>query len=57
MVTASGEKISTLDIVINISNKGIFQSVSFGGQTYSIEEWNEMFTSQAAGPFRREEED
>lgn len=44
----------TADVSININTSGVFQSVYRTGsisQTYSIQLWNQQYTSQNAGPF------
>jgi len=46
-------EVATADLIININNKGVFQNVTFGGKTYSLEEFNKLRTSQSAGPFPR----
>ncbi len=55
----NGDKttVSSVNLVIGINKKGEFQNVSVGGQTYSIDAFNKMGTSQPAGPFKREEKD
>jgi RHS repeat-associated protein len=52
----NGEKteVSSVDIVVGINDKGVFQNVTVGDKTYSIEEFNKLGTSQSAGPFPRE---
>lgn len=53
LTSADVQQISSLDFVININSSGVFQSVTFGGKTYSIDEWNKLATSNSAGPFER----
>ena len=50
-------RVSSVDLVIGIDKKGVFQNVTVGGKTYSIDAFNKMGTSQSAGPFNREEKD
>lgn len=49
LVTLLGENhrpITDFDIVVNTDDHGNFESVISDGQEYTIEEWNESFTSQ-----------
>lgn len=43
--------------MININDKGVFQNVSVGDKTYSLDEFNALGTSKDAGPKPREEKD
>jgi len=54
LINGKKVKAATVDLIININGKGVFQSVTFGGKTYSIEEFNKLRTSQSAGSFPRE---
>ena len=56
---ANGEvkQISSVDIRININEKGNFTGVQFGGKTYSIGDWNKAQTAKPAGPLPREDKD
>lgn len=55
LVDADKAKVASVDLVVGINEKGIFQNVTMGGKTYSIEEFNKLGTSQPAGPKPREE--
>jgi RHS repeat-associated protein len=51
------QDVGSFDLRININDEGIFQSVQMGDQTYSLDEFNALGTSQDAGPKPREEKD
>jgi hypothetical protein len=53
LISGKKVKVATVDLIININDKGVFQSVTFGGKTYSLEEFNKLRTSESAGPFPR----
>ena len=55
LIDADKAKVASVDLVVGINEKGIFQNVTMGGKTYSIEEFNKLGTSQPAGPKPREE--
>ena len=57
LVDADKETVSTVDLIIGINDKGIFQNVTVGDKTYSIKDFNNLGTSQSAGPFPREDKD
>ena len=48
---------ASIDIKININNKGEFTGVSFGGKNYSVGDWNKAQTTKSAGPLPREDKD
>jgi RHS repeat-associated protein len=50
LVKADKKPISSLNLTIKIDKKGVFQSISYGNKTYSIEEFNKTFTPKSAGP-------
>jgi len=50
LTTADKTKVATVDLVIGINDKGVFQNVTMGGTTYSIEDFNKLRTSNSAGP-------
>jgi hypothetical protein len=56
-MNADVKKAALIDIRININDKGEFQSVMFGGETYKIDVWNNMQTATPAGPFERKKDD
>jgi len=56
-MNADVKKAASIDIRININDKGEFQSVMFGGKTYIIDAWNKMQTVKPAGPFERKKDD
>ncbi len=55
LVGSDQAKVASVDLVIGINDKGIFQNVTMSGKTYSIEQFNALGTSQSAGPKPREE--
>jgi hypothetical protein len=50
-------KAASVDLIIGINDKGVFQNVTLGGTKYSLEEFNKLGTSKPAGPFPREDKD
>lgn len=50
LTNADKKKVATVDLVIGINDKGVFQNVTMGGTTYSIEDFNKLRTSNSAGP-------
>lgn len=50
LTSADKTKVATVDLVIGINDKGVFQNVTMGGTTYSIEDFNKLRTSTSAGP-------
>jgi RHS repeat-associated protein len=50
LVKADKKPISSLNLTIKIDKKGVFQNISYGNKTYSIEEFNKTFTPKSAGP-------
>ncbi len=57
LMNADKKPISKVDMVIGINDKGVFQNVTMGGKTYSLDEFNKLRTSKPAGPFPREDKD
>lgn len=57
LVNADKKQVSTIDLIIGINDKGVFQNVTMGGTTYSLDEFNKLGTSKPAGPFPREDKD
>ena len=55
LVNADKKTVSTVDLIIGINNKGVFQNVTMGGTTYSLEEFNKLGTAKPAGPLPKEE--
>jgi RHS repeat-associated protein len=53
LINGKKVKVATADLIININKKGVFQNVTFGGKTYSLEEFNRLGTSEPAGPLPR----
>lgn len=51
LFTADKKPVSSINLIIGINDKGIFQNVTLGGKTYSIEDFNKLNTSKPAGPF------
>lgn len=51
------ERVSTMDLIIGIDDKGVFQNVTMGGTTYTLDDFNKLRTSESAGPFPREDKD
>ncbi|MCX2839438.1 DUF6443 domain-containing protein [Salinimicrobium sp. MT39] len=51
------ELVEKVDLIIGINDNGIFQSVTVGDQTYTLDEFNKIGTSESAGPFPREDKD
>ena len=56
-LTDNKQDVGSIDLMININDKGIFQNVQMGDKTYSLDEFNALGTSQDAGPKPREEKD
>jgi RHS repeat-associated protein len=48
---------ASVDIQININDKGEFTSVSFGGKIFTVGDWNKAQTSKPSGPLPREDKD
>jgi len=42
---------ASVNVRINIDNKGNFTGVIFGGKTYTIDDWNKAQSAKPAGPF------
>lgn len=57
LVQADKKQVATVSLVIGINDKGVFQNVTIGGKTYSLEEFNKLGTSKSAGPLPREDKD
>lgn len=57
LITADKQKISSVNLTINIDKNGVFQSVQFGNKTYTISNFNKAFTPPSAGPKPREDKD
>jgi RHS repeat-associated protein len=57
LVNADKKKAATVDLIIGINNKGVFQNVTMGGKTYTLEEFNKLGTAKPAGPLPREDKD
>jgi RHS repeat-associated protein len=53
LMNADKKPVAKVDMVIGINDKGVFQNVTMGGKTYSIDEFNKLRTAQPAGPFPR----
>jgi hypothetical protein len=53
LFNADKKRVSTIDLIIGINDKGEFQNVTMGGATYSIDDFNNLFKSMPAGPFSR----
>ena len=51
------KEVSSINLRLNINNKGEFTGVQFGGKTYTLEEWNKAQTAKPAGPFSRADKD
>jgi RHS repeat-associated protein len=57
LIAADQETVSSRDFVIGINDKGVFQSVTVDGKTYSVADWNKLATADSAGPLPREDKD
>ncbi len=57
LVRGDLKDIASVDIQININDKGEFTGVSFGGKTYTVEDWNKAQTAKPAGALPREDKD
>jgi len=44
---------ASISVRITIDNKGNFTGVSYGGKTYTVDQWNKAQTAKPAGPFPR----
>lgn len=51
------KKVFENGINVHIGDNGVFQSVDFDGQNYSIQDFNNLFINQDAGPFNRDDLD
>jgi len=49
--------IASVDLIIGINDKGVFQNVTMGDKTYSIEDFNKLGTDKPSGPLPREDKD
>ena len=57
LINADKKEVASVDVIIGINSKGVFQNVTMGGKTYSIADFNALGTSKPAGPFPREDKD
>jgi len=57
LTNADKKQVSSVDLIIGINDKGVFQNVTMGGKTYTLGEFNKLGTSKPAGPFPREDKD
>lgn len=57
LVRADKVEIASIDLIIQINDKGVFQNVMMGGKTYTIEEFNMLGTVESAGPLPRNDKD
>ena len=57
LVNADNNQAATVDLIIGINDKGIFQNVTMGGKKYTLEEFNKLGTNKPAGPLPREDKD
>jgi hypothetical protein len=57
LVRGDKKQVATVDLIIGINDKGVFQNVTIGGKTFTIEEFNKIGTSKPAGPFPRDDKD
>lgn len=57
LVRADKKQAATVDLIIGINDKGVFQNVTMGGKQYTLEEFNKLGTSKPAGPLPREDKD
>ena len=55
LMNADVQKAASIDIRLNIDNKGVFTGVEYGGKTYSISDWNKMQGMKPAGPLPRDD--
>ena len=44
---------ASISVRITIDSKGNFTGVSYGGKTYTVDQWNKAQTAKPAGPFPR----
>jgi len=56
-MNADVKQVSSVNIRININDKGEFQSIMFGGKTYKLDAWNKLQTAKPAGPFERKKDE
>ncbi len=57
LMNADVQKVASVDVTLNINEKGEFTSVGYGGKTYSVADWNKMQQAKPAGPLKREDKD
>lgn len=57
LMNADVQKAASIDVRLNINQKGEFTGVMYGGKTYSVTDWNKMQSAKPAGPFPREDKD
>ncbi len=46
MVRADKKQAATVDLIIGIDKKGVFQNVTMGGKKYTLEEFNKLGTAE-----------
>jgi len=57
LVRADKKQAATVDLIIGIDKKGVFQNVTMGGKKYTLDEFNKLGTAKPAGPLPREDKD
>ncbi|WP_052323998.1 RHS repeat-associated core domain-containing protein [Flavihumibacter sp. ZG627] len=57
LVNADKKQAATVDLIIGINYKGVFQNVTMGGKQYTLDEFNKLGTAKPAGPLPREDKD
>jgi len=57
LTNADKKEAVTVDLIIGINNKGVFQNVTVDGKQYTLEEFNKLGTTKPAGPLPREDKD
>lgn len=57
LARADKKKVASVDLIIGINDKGVFQNVTMGGKQYTLEEFNKLGTEKSAGPFPRKDKD
>ena len=57
LTNADKKKAATVDLIIGINDKGVFQNITMGGKQYTLEEFNKLGTAKPAGPLPREDKD
>jgi len=56
-MNADVQNAASIDVRLDIDEKGSFTGVEYGGKKYSVADWNKMQQAKPAGPLPREDKD